>query len=74
MPKVQAKVLCFVDNGLRQAGDIFEYSGPRNNNVEILDGSWDEGIAKPTVDASGRKWKAKGKRKSSDDEADVDEG
>jgi len=44
MPKVQAKILCFVDNGLRQPGDIFEYSGPRNDNVKLLDGSWDDAV------------------------------
>lgn len=38
MPKVKAKILCFVDNGLRQPGDVFEYKGPHNHNLEYLDG------------------------------------
>ena len=37
MPKVKAKILCFVDNGLRQPGDVFEYAGPHNHNLEYLD-------------------------------------
>jgi len=49
MSKVQAKILCFVDNGLRQPGDIFEYSGPPNKNVELLDGSWNNVISESTV-------------------------
>jgi len=37
MAKVKAKVLCFVDNGLRNPGDVFEYNGPANGNVEPID-------------------------------------
>jgi hypothetical protein len=37
MAKVKAKVVCFVDNGLRQPGDVFEYNGPLNHNLEYLD-------------------------------------
>ena len=38
MAKVKAKVLCFVDNGLRQPGDVFDYAGPYNHHLEYLDG------------------------------------
>lgn len=38
MAKVKAKVLCFVDNGLRQPGDTFDYDGPYNHHLEYLDG------------------------------------
>ena len=30
MPQVRANRTCFVDNGLRQEGDVFEYNGPPN--------------------------------------------
>ena len=38
MAKVKAKVLCFVDNGLRQPGDTFNYDGPYNKHLEYLEG------------------------------------
>ena len=38
MAKVKAKVLCFVDNGLRQPGDTFNYEGPFNHHLQYLDG------------------------------------
>jgi|688.fasta_scaffold2555336_1 hypothetical protein len=37
MAKVKAKVLCFVANGLREPGDVFEYEGRRNSNLEYLE-------------------------------------
>lgn len=37
MARVKAKILCFVDNGLRQPGDEFEYKGAFNKNLEYLD-------------------------------------
>ena len=37
MAKVKAKVLCFVDNHLRQEGEVFEYNGVRNTNLEYID-------------------------------------
>ena len=42
MAKVKAKNLCFVDNGLRQPGDTFDYDGPYNHHLEYL-----EGVAQP---------------------------
>jgi hypothetical protein len=38
MAMVKAKLLCFVDNGLRQPGDTFSYEGPHNDHLEYLDG------------------------------------
>jgi hypothetical protein len=35
--KVRALVTCFIDNGLRKEGEVFEYNGPANGNVEPLD-------------------------------------
>lgn len=46
MAQVKAKVVCFIDNGLRQAGDVFEYNGPFNGNLEYLDNK--ATIAKPS--------------------------
>jgi len=34
MPKVIAKMDCFVDNCLRRQGDVFEYSGPITDVLE----------------------------------------
>ena len=33
MPKYRAKVKCFIDNTIREEGEVFEYSGPE---IEIL--------------------------------------
>jgi len=38
--KVRAKVKCFVENCLREAGQEFEYHGPENTNLEPLKGTW----------------------------------
>ena len=40
MPKVRANTVCFVDNGLRKEGDVFEYNGPPNGNLTVLDGQF----------------------------------
>ncbi len=48
MPQVRAKVLCFIDNSLRREGDVFEYNGPENSNVEYLDGSAPEPVSSHT--------------------------
>ena len=37
MAKVKAKVVCFVDNHYRNEGDVFQYSGPFNGNLEYLE-------------------------------------
>jgi hypothetical protein len=37
MAKVKAKVVCFVDNHYRNEGDVFQYNGPFNGNLEYLD-------------------------------------
>ena len=33
MPKYRATVKCFIDNTIREEGEVFEYSGPE---IEIL--------------------------------------
>lgn len=37
MPKVRANRVCFVDNGIRQEGDVFEYNGVHNACLDVLD-------------------------------------
>lgn len=37
MPLYRAKVRCFVDNGMREEGAVFEYKGPLNTNLELVD-------------------------------------
>ena len=37
MSRYRAKVKCFVDNSLRDEGDVFEYNGPENPNLEVAD-------------------------------------
>lgn len=64
MAKVKAKVLCFVDNSLRQPGDTFNYEGPYNHHLEYLEGEpqaarlSDEEAPAPKL-RPGRKPKAK---------------
>ena len=36
MAQYQAKVKCFVDNSLHEEGEVFEYNGPRNTNLELV--------------------------------------
>jgi hypothetical protein len=43
MPMYRAKVTCFVDNGLREEGTVFEYNGPSNTNLEPVGGKSEEG-------------------------------
>lgn len=46
MAKVKAKVLCFVANGLREPGDVFDYEGRPNSNLEYLEEATGEPEAK----------------------------
>jgi len=59
MPKVKAKILCFVDNGLRQPGDVFEYKGPYNHHLEYIEGVGAE--PEPTVSEAPPRRLRKGK-------------
>lgn len=76
MPQFRAIHLCQVDNTLRQEGDVFEYNGPYNGNLEPVDGSdWGAPVAEKggeipaAVDADeveapapAKKWTPKAKR------------
>jgi hypothetical protein len=44
MAQVKAKTVCFIDNALRQEGDVFEYNGVPNSNV-VLVGAAEEKVA-----------------------------
>lgn len=37
MPRYRALVRCFVDNGLRNEGDVFNYDGPPLRYLEPVD-------------------------------------
>lgn len=37
MAQVKAKVRVFIDNTLREEGDVFEYKGPPNKHLQYLD-------------------------------------
>lgn len=76
MARVRAIRLCFVDNGLRKEGDVFEYNGRRNANLEYLDGEQPEEMAaevaaEPEAERPARKWTPKAKRAATADEGVV---
>ena len=65
MPKVKANVKCFIDNSLREEGDVFEYNGPPNSCVSLDEDDND------MEDVKIRKsLKTKGKRNDIDTDAD----
>lgn len=37
MPRYRATARCFVDNRLREEGEVFDYEGPRYPYLEALD-------------------------------------
>ena len=53
--RVRAKVLCFVENGLRRPGAEFNYEGPVNRNLEPLTGSWPVEVVEPIPASPARK-------------------
>ena len=81
MAQVRAIRLCQVDNTLRQEGDVFEYNGPYNGNLEYLEGQPPEAQAaapvaadapaEPAAEATAKKWKPKAKRTAEADEGSV---
>jgi len=44
MPQVKAVTKCFIDNSIREEGDVFEYNGVQNSNV-VLVGAAEEKVA-----------------------------
>lgn len=47
MAQVKAIATCFVENGLRQPGDVFEYNGPPNRHLERIDRDGDGSDPEP---------------------------
>lgn len=69
MAQVRAKVDCFVDNGFRKENDVFDYTGPKNTNLEYLSGAPAESneVEQATADeAPTKKWAPKAKRASAE--------
>jgi hypothetical protein len=53
---------------MRQAGDVFEYDGPKNTNLEFLKGApvqTDE-VEQDAAEGSTKKWSPKAKRASAE--------
>ena len=78
MAQVRAIRLCQVDNSLRQEGDVFEYNGPYNGNLEYLEGQPPKAEAAapveadaPVAEAPAKKWKPKAKRTADAGEGSV---
>lgn len=68
MAQVRAKTLCFVDNGLRHEGDVFDYNGPKNTNLEYLKGApvEDDEVEQEAAEGTPKKWSPKAKRSSAE--------
>jgi len=63
MPQVKAKTTCFIDNSLRNEGDVFEYNGAPNTNVVLVGAAVAEVADEPKVK---QKWSPKAKRDAED--------
>lgn len=64
MPKFRVLEKCFIDNHLRQEGDVIEYDGPENAILEPVDKpapkSAAAAIEKPvTTESPRKKWMPK---------------
>lgn len=59
MPKYRVLVRSFINNGLREEGDIVEYDGKAGSNLELLEGEEDDA---PVEKAQSKKPWAKLKR------------
>ena len=58
MPKYRVIAPCFVNNGLRNEGDIVDYDGPAGSALVPVDDEGNEAKA----DTSAKKWTPKAKR------------
>lgn len=54
MPKVKAKARCFIDNALREAGDVFDYSGEPTSCMEVVEEKTPESPAKDAKVKKGK--------------------
>ncbi len=60
MPKYRVIAPCFVNNGLRNEGEIVDYDGPAGSALVPVDDEGNEAKA----ETSGKKWTPKAKRES----------
>lgn len=58
MPKYRVIAPCFINNGLRNEGEIVDYDGPAGAALVPVDDEGNEAKA----DASAKKWTPKAKR------------
>ena len=63
MPQVKAVTKCFIDNSIREEGDVFEYNGAPNTNVVLVGAINAEVADEPKVK---QKWSPKAKRDAED--------
>ena len=49
MAQVKAVTKCFIDNSIREEGDVFEYNGAPNTNVVLVGAAGSEIADEPTV-------------------------
>lgn len=63
MAQVKALVTCYIDNSIRNEGDVFEYNGTHNENVVLVRAAVAEVADEPKVK---QKWSPKAKRDAED--------
>ena len=63
MAQVKAIAKCFIDNSIREEGDVFEYNGTPNTNVVLVGATNAEAAGEPKVK---QKWSPKAKRDAED--------
>lgn len=63
MAQVKAIAKCFIDNSIREEGDVFEYNGTPNTNVVLVGAAGEKDASEPTVKP---KWTPKAKRNADD--------
>ena len=63
MAQVKAIAKCFIDNSIREEGDVFEYNGTPNTNVVLVGAINAEVADEPKVK---QKWSPKAKRDAED--------
>jgi len=59
MPKYRVLVRSFINDGLREEGEIVEYNGKPGSNLELVDGPAE-------AEAPAKKWAPKAKRGAED--------
>lgn len=59
MPKCRVLVRSFINNGLREEGDIVDYDGKIGSNLELVDDHAE-------AEAPAKKWAPKAKRGAED--------